>query len=149
VACEEALTRNPSSSFARGLLGTIALEAGKVVESERNLLEALRLAPNDLRVPVYCSTLAACRIVAADFRGAAEWAQKALHLNADYQPAIRNLVIANAALGDMERANMALARLRSLAPDYTLAKHRRVFSMIPRFAQISEHWLRAAGLPEE
>jgi adenylate cyclase len=43
VACEEALARNPSSSVARALLGTIALEAGRFVESERYLLEALRL----------------------------------------------------------------------------------------------------------
>jgi hypothetical protein len=72
-----------------------------------------------------------------------------LHLNANYQPAIRNLVIASAALGDMEQASMVLARLLSLAPDYTLAKHRRAFSMLPRYAQITEHWLRVAGLPEE
>jgi adenylate cyclase len=148
VACEEALTRNPSSSITRAFLGTIALEAGRFVESERYLLDALRIAPNDLRVPIVCSTLAACRILAADFRGAAQWAQKALHLNANYQPAIRNLAIANAGLGNTEQASIALARLRFLDPDYTLAKHRRSFSMLPHYAQITEHWLRIAGLPE-
>jgi TolB-like protein len=149
AAHNEALVRNPSSAYARGVLGTVCVISGRLEEGERHMLEALRLSPNDPLVPLRYSSLAATRILVSDFQGAVEWAQKSLRLNANYPQALRNLVVAYGAMGDIERARSTLAKLRSLDPSLTVAKYRRSHPMLGRLGELHAHWLRVAGLPEE
>jgi tetratricopeptide (TPR) repeat protein len=94
------------------------------------------------------STLAGNCLLAGNHHEAAEWAAKAISLHAAYPPALRNLIAAYAAMGDMERARAALTQLLSLDPSLTVAKYRRSHPMFGRLAEIHARWLREAGLPE-
>jgi tetratricopeptide (TPR) repeat protein len=147
-AFREALARNPSFATARGWIGAVSSIAGNLEEGRIQLIDALRLSPNDPALPMLYSSLAACCILGANYHEAAEWASKAVHLHANYPPALRNLTTAYAAIGDMDRARDALERLRAADPALTIATYKQSHPMFGRLGEIHAHWLRVAGLPE-
>jgi adenylate cyclase len=147
-ALREALAHNPSFATAKGFLGSVNSISGHVEEGHAQLLEALDLSPHDPASFMLFSTLAGCCVLAGKHHEAIDWASRSLRLNANYPPALRNLVAAYCALGDPDRARAALAQLKTLEPDLTVAIYRQRHPFFGRLAELQADALRMAGLPE-
>jgi tetratricopeptide (TPR) repeat protein len=146
-AFQEALDRNPSFALARGFLGAANIYLGDLDEGRRHLLETIRLSPNDPLLPMCYSGLSSCVVLQGHYEQAIDWASKAVRLNASYLPGIRNLVVAQAASGDLDRAHAAVSQLLALDPTFTVAKFKETGRSAGPLVEFAAHWLLMAGVP--
>jgi hypothetical protein len=80
---------------------------------------------------------------------AASWAEKSLRERPDYMPSMRFGAAANAFLGRLDIARMAVARMRQLDPGLSLSNLANVVSLRrPEDLARLADGLRKAGLPE-
>ena len=147
-AFQDALERNPSFALARGFLGATKVYLDQLDEGQSDLREAVRLSPNDPTLPMYYSAVSSALLLQGKFTEAIELASKAVRLNAAYAPGLRNLVVALAASGDLDRARAVLAQLLTLHPTLTITKFKETARSAGRIMDFITHWLRVAGLPE-
>jgi TolB-like protein len=150
-AARRALALNPNSAngwMARGLVSCFSNQPGLAIEA---LQRAMRLSPLDPQGPSIKSGLAGAHLVAGRYQEALDWADRSLHEQPHYSPALRVKVVSLAQLGRIEEAGDCLRSLLELQPGLTIAWYRRYgvrFLPTETLAVIMEA-MRKAGLPEE
>jgi TolB-like protein len=148
-AFRRAVALNPNFALAHSFLGlTLALcnEADTGIEC---IERALRLMPGDVFLSFHpTSAMAIALFSAGRYAESVAWARRAIERRPDYFNARRILVAAAAMNGDLPSATEALAELRRLTPDFSLARERRDHSNTGDMAARLLEGLRRAGVPE-
>ena len=110
---------------------------------------ARRLSPFDPYTFLCAFTIAFAHFTARRFEQAIEWADRTLHDQPRFVPAIRLKVVALAHLGHLEEARAELGRLLAVDPKLTIAGLRAfAHFQAPEVLELYVTGLRLAGLPE-
>jgi adenylate cyclase len=148
---DRALTLNPNAAGAwmiSGMIHALHNEPEAAIEAcER----ALRLSPFDPLGYFNACCFALAHLVARRFEQAIEWADRTLRDQPRVATAIRIKIVANAHLGRLDEARIALARMLELDPKFTIGAMRALGapSFAPEFLELYLTGLHLAGLPEE
>jgi TolB-like protein len=118
---ELALTLNPNFSPARGYYGVALAYCGRWQEGDRAARHALRLSPRDPFAAIYCGVAAYSQFVGGHYDEAMRLAREGLRQRADFVGAHSVRTAAAAAAGHDDIARAALAELRRVQPDISLA----------------------------
>jgi TolB-like protein len=152
-AIDRALTLNPNSAHAwhsRGFVLVFLNQPGPAIEA---LQRAMRLSPLDPFSPGVKSTLAFAHSIAGRYEEAIEWADRALHEQPRFDPAMAVKVVSCAHLGRIDEAREWLRRRLELQPELTIAEWKARGGAVkfasPEILALYEDGLRKAGLPEE
>jgi TolB-like protein/tetratricopeptide (TPR) repeat protein len=150
-AVERALALNPNSAhgwMASGLVSCFRNEPDPAIEA---LQRAMRLSPLDPEGPGVKSGLAGAHLVAGRYEEALEWADRSLHEQPHFSPALRVKVVSLTQLGRIEEARDCLQSLLERQPGLTIAWYRRygVRFLPPETLAVIIEAMRKAGLPEE
>lgn len=145
-AFERALELNPSLTFAyEGLAG--ALSVSHPDESVRIASKAIRLSPRDPQMHFLVHRLAVAHLMAGRYADAAARDEESLRLRADQAHVYRVLAASYGWLGRSADALEALAKMRRLAPQFTVDAFRRANS--PALAERCIEGWRRAGWRED
>ena len=143
------LVVNPNSALALSLAGWIETMRGEAGAGREMLERARRLSPHDPRGWFTAGALAIAAIVDQDYAQAVGWAEKALVQNRRYAVALRALAVALVNLGELEKAEQAVACLLDIEPELTVSGFfERIPFPVAGMAQTYADALRRAGLPE-
>jgi TolB-like protein len=150
-AVERALALNPNSAnawMASGLVSCFRKRPDAAIEA---LQRAMRLSPLDPEGPGIKSGLAGAHLVAGRYEEALEWADRSLHEQPHFSPALRVKVVSLAQLGRIEEARDCLRSVLERQPGLTIAWYRRygVRFLPPETLAVIVEAMRKAGLPEE
>jgi TolB-like protein len=146
---QRAVTLNPNSASASGILGWMEVQEGNLGEGLELLRRAERLSPRDPRGWFIASAMASCYFQQSQFEEAVSWASKALAQNPRYTVAHRVLAASLAELGQEDEANEAIQEVLKIEPGLSLSSLRkRVIYRNERLWTKYAHALRLAGLPE-
>jgi len=149
---DRALTLNPNSAHAWHIRGFVLMfrnQPGPAIEA---IQRAMRLSPLDPLGPSFKSALAAAHCFAGRYEEAVEWADRALHEQPRFDPAMAVEMVSCAHLGRIDEAREWLRRRLELQPKLTIAEWRArgvVKFASPELLTRFEEGLRKAGLPEE
>ena len=119
---------------------------GDLDESEACALRAWRLSPGSPEVHETLAGIGFAHFFKRDFEGAIEWATKSIETLVEWPPAYWTLTSSLAHLGRFDEARAALARLRTIAPNTSVAD---LQVLAPRFYDrfpLMLEGLRKAGL---
>jgi adenylate cyclase len=146
---QRAVDLDPTSSFARGYLGTRYAFAGESDLAIEHVQAAMRMSPRDHLMVIWYTASAWALLSAERFADAVDSARQAIDWNAEFPDAHALLAAASAHLHKMDEAHAALAQFVARMPglsisDERLARPLRRESDRERFLS----GLRAAGLPE-
>jgi TolB-like protein/class 3 adenylate cyclase len=150
-AVERALALNPNSANAWMASGLVSCFRNRPDAAIEALQRAMRLSPLDPEGPGIKSGLAGAHLVAGRYEEALEWADRSLHEQPHFSPALRVKVVSLAQLGRIEEARRWLRTVLELQPGLTIAWYLRYgvrFLPSETLAVIVEA-MRKAGLPEE
>jgi TolB-like protein len=146
---DRALLLNPNMAIAWTFSGWVKNFRGEWEAAIKHLTYAIRLSPLDPMSFRMHGGMAFAHFLSGRYDEAVLGAEKALHVQPSYQPALRILAASHALIGRLEQAHQAVARLRQNDPALRVST---VKGMIP-FHQPEhlaryEDGLRKAGLPE-
>jgi adenylate cyclase len=150
AALDRVLALNPNAAHAwmtRGYLHALRNQPEAAIEAcER----ARRLSPFDPYAFFCAGNIAIAHLAARRFEQAIEWADRALHDQPRFVPAMRVKIAASAHLGRLEEARAELNRmLAAVDPKLTIAGFRAyAHFMAPEVLELYVTGLRLAGLPE-
>ena len=155
VNLRRAVELNPSMPVARSLLGQFLGIAGRTEEGLRELDTAIRLSPKDPQLWTFHAGKAVVFFNASppryeESRAASE---RALEIDPEFASAtaFSNIAATSALVGDLPRAQAALADTLRVWPNMSVATFRTVFASIPD-GPVEEFFrgMRLAGwVPEE
>jgi len=150
---DRALVLNPNLALAWSVSGWGSAYLGEHAEAVVRFDSAIRLSPHDLLARHFYTGMAFAHLIAGRYDEAVSWARKAVLEKPDWAATVRAEVIACALSGKTEETRDALARLRSIDPDYRLShvEGRRGVASPWRRAEdraLFMTGLRLAGLPE-
>ncbi|MDA9424674.1 MULTISPECIES: adenylate/guanylate cyclase domain-containing protein [Bradyrhizobium] len=148
-----AIAINPSLAPAHGALGAAKIRVGRSVEAFAPLHMAIQLSPRDPLLSTWYFYVCHAHSHLAQYDEAIDWCRRSIAVN-PFWVAYADLAAANAMMGHEREAHAALAELRRLKPDYTIALWMQDGSawsdnavFLAEFRRIAEG-LRKAGLPE-
>jgi TolB-like protein/class 3 adenylate cyclase len=150
-AVERALALNPNSANAWMASGLVSCFRNRPDAAIEALQRAMRLSPLDPEGPGIKSGLAGAHLVAGRYEEALEWADRSLHEQPHFSPALRVKVVSLTQLGRIEEARRWLRTVLKLQPGLTIAWYRRygVRFLPPETLAVIVEAMRKAGLPEE
>ena len=134
VNLRRAVELNPSMPVARSLLGQFLGIAGRTEEGLRELDTAIRLSPKDPQLWTFHAGKAVVFFNASppyeESRAASE---RALEIDPEFASAtaFSNIAATSALVGDLPRAQAALADTLRVWPNMSVATFRTVFASIP------------------
>jgi TolB-like protein len=141
---------NPNDLVAAMMAGVGEYHCGDLDVALAHFARALRLSPHGPFVYVSCCGIADVHMARGAYAEAAEWANRSLGANPNFDPTFWNLIAANAHLGRMAAARRHLAELRRLRPGITLARIRAGQPECnPARKAATYDGLRLAGLEED
>ena len=149
---DRALALNPNSAHAwahSGLVWSFRNQPGPAIEA---LQRAMRLSPLDPLGPGFKSSLASAYLISGRYEEAIEWADRALHEQPRFDPAMGVKVVACAHVGRLDEARECLKQRLELQPGLTIAgwkANAAVKFASPEILALYVDGLRKAGLPEE
>ena len=121
IAEIEAATRlNPSSAMAYMVLAMAHNHGGNADAGRHAIDEAMRLSPRDPMMTYFSAIRSTSEFVAGNYGEQLAWARKALRESADNPSAVRGTLVAQAMLGEIDKAKATLARLREIQPGISL-----------------------------
>lgn len=152
LACRErVIERYRNDPVAWHLAAMTEIYRGHPEASFRYEREAIRISPRDTRMHGFLATIATAHLHLGQYREALTLAEQAVGIDPQYAFGYALVAAAAAHLGDMAKAQAAVARLRSLQPDVTVNAYRNEqLSDRPEYAAQRERLyegLRKAGLP--
>jgi tetratricopeptide (TPR) repeat protein len=118
---ELALRLNPNFSLAQGYYGLTLSYCGRWEEGDAAARRALRLSPRDPFSAIYCGIAAYALFVGRNYREAMRLAREGIRQRGDFVGAHRVLTAAAAMAGEDGVARAALAELRRVQPNISLA----------------------------
>jgi TolB-like protein len=151
-AGHRALDLNPNLAFAEGALGHTYAILGDYHTAVPHVERAERLSPRDpARVLLHLSR-SWVAILVGRYEESVLSARKMVESNPDFPTGWRHLAADYGQLGRHEEARQAVARLRRLVPNASIASTRARVPFAPQSEDAMERFLdglRKAGLPEE
>jgi adenylate cyclase len=154
TALRRAVELNPSLPVARSLLGQFLGIAGRTEEGLRELEKAIRLSPRDPQLWTFHAGQAVVLWVAGRYEESRAASERALEIDPDSASAtaFSNIAATSALLGDLPRAEAALADTLRVWPNMSVATLRALFASVPEPAvEAFFRALRLAGfrMPDE
>jgi adenylate cyclase len=150
AALDRALARNPNAAMAWLFRGNIHALRGEPETAIEAVERVRRLSPFDPFAFIYSGIIAFAHLVARRFEQAIEWADRALHDQPRYVPAMRVKIAANAHLGRLDEARTELNRVLAIDSKLTIAAYREyAHCYAPEVRELFVNGLRLAGLPEK
>jgi adenylate cyclase len=152
-AYEAAIALNPSLAPAYGALGGAKIRVGRSAEAFAPLEMAIKLSPRDPLLNTWYFYICHAHSHLGQYERAIEWCRKSIAVK-PFWIAYADLAASYAWTGQQGEAQAAVAELRRMRPDYTVARwsedgngwsENTVF--LSEFQRIAEG-LRKAGLPE-
>lgn len=144
---ELALKLNPNFSLAQGYYGLALSYCGRWQEGDLAARRALRLSPRDPFSAIYCGIASYAQFVGRNYAEAMRLAREGIRQRSDFVGAHRVLTAAAGMAGEHDVAATALADLRQVQPNISLAW---IAGQIPTKQEAErEHYLegfRRAGL---
>jgi TolB-like protein/Tfp pilus assembly protein PilF len=141
-----ALDLNPNFSTAYGYLGWALVFDGQSEEAIRYFQQALRMSPYDPLKPFFYSGTGVGHYYAHRYDEAIEWGRKAIGERPGFTAAQRILCASLAQAGRIAETQAAMARLREIQPNVSIAW---IEQHVPYTARAMPHFLdgmRKAGL---
>jgi len=141
-----ALELNPNFSTAYGYLGWALAFDGQSDEAIGYFQQALRMSPYDPLKPFYYSGTGVAHYYARRYEEAIEWTRRALGERSGFAAAQRLLCASLAQAGRIAETQTAMARLRDMQPNLSIAW---IEEHVPYTARAMPHFLdgmRKAGL---
>jgi TolB-like protein/Flp pilus assembly protein TadD len=118
---QRALEINPNFAAAHGYLGSALAFNGQSDEAISHTEQALRMSPHDPQNAIFNVGLAAAQYLAGRFAEAIGSARKAVQQHSGWIPGHRIYCASLAQAGRLDEARAALARLKELQPDISIA----------------------------
>jgi len=152
-AYEAAIALNPSLAPAHGALGAAKIRVGRSAEAFAPLQMAIKLSPRDPLLNIWYFYIGHAYTHLGQFDPAIEWCRQSISVK-PFWIAYADLAASYEWTGRQSEAQGAVAELRRMRPDYTVARwledgngwsDNTVF--LTEFQRIGEG-LRKAGLPE-
>lgn len=146
TALRRAIELNPSLPVARSLLGQFLGIAGRTEDGLRELEKAIRLSPRDPQLWTFHAGQAVVYWVAGRYEESRAASERALEIDPDSASAtaFSNIAATSALLGDLPRAEAALANTLRVWPNMSVPTLRALFASIPEPAV--EEFFRALSL---
>jgi len=116
-----ALDLNPNFAAAHGYLGWTLAFDGQCDEAMKHLKEAIRMSPHDPQNAIFNTGLAVVHYLEGQYDKAVEYSSKTLQQRSAFTAGHRIHVASLAQHGNLEEAREALAKLKELHPDLSIA----------------------------
>ena len=143
-----ALELNPNFATAYGYLGWALVFDGQSEEPISYFQQAVRMSPHDPLTAFFYSGTCVAHYFARRYDEAIEWGRKAIRERPGFTAAQRILCASLAQAGRMEETRAAMARLREIQPNISLAW---IEQHVPYTLRAMPHFIdgmRKAGLPK-
>jgi TolB-like protein/class 3 adenylate cyclase/Tfp pilus assembly protein PilF len=151
--CERALAIDRNLAVAHAWIGVAVFLAGRNDETERHVLEALRISPRDTGAYGWMYFVGAAKLAAGRDEEAVVWLNRSIELHRNWPLPHLWIAAALARLDRLEEARDAARAGLELNPGFTIARLRSsAFSDNPVYLAGRERvyeGMRKAGLPEE
>src|SRR5262245_28401538 len=141
-----ALALNPNFAAAHGYLGWTLAFDGQSDEALTHLEEALRMSPHDPQNAIFNTGLAVVHYLEGRFAEAVEYSDKALQQRSAFTAGYRIHVASLAQNGQIDEAREALARLKEMHPDLSIAWIEKNVPYTPGPMEKFIEGMRKAGL---
>jgi tetratricopeptide (TPR) repeat protein len=151
-AIDRALTLNANSAHAWMISAYLSNRRNRPGPAIEAFQRAMRLSPLDPLNYIFSAGISFAHLAAGRYDEAVEWADRSLHEQPRYSPAMRYKVISLAHLGRLDDARRWLNRLLELQPGLTIAKDKAMYGATmfpPEVLAVFLDGLRKAGMPEE
>ena len=141
-----ALDLNPNFATAYGYLGWAVVFDGRHEEAIEYFQQAFRMSPHDPLIAFFYAGMCAAHYFARRFDEAVEWGRKSIQQRPSFIPGHRILCASLAQAGRTEELLAAMARLRELQPDITIAWLEEHVPYTPRAIAHYLDGMRKAGV---
>jgi adenylate cyclase len=118
---QHALDLNPNFAAAHGYLGWALAFDGRVDPAIAHLELAIRMSPHDPQNAIFNTGIAVVHYLSGRFSEAISFGRKALQLRPGFKASNRICVASLAQAGQIDEARAALAHLKELHPDLSIA----------------------------
>jgi TolB-like protein/class 3 adenylate cyclase len=152
VECERALSLDRNLAGAHAAIGLARNTLGHAEDTEKHIMEALRLSPRDVQAFIWMHFAGAAKIFLGEDEAAVSWYRRSIEANRNF--ALSHFFIAAplAQLGKFKEAKEAVSAGLALNPTFTIRRVQgNVFSDDPTYLAQRERLydgLRKAGVPE-
>jgi TolB-like protein len=146
---DKALLLNPNLAVAWQRSGWIRVYAGDCDAAIEHVRRAMRLNPLDPLMHLAYSAMGFGYFLLGKLDEASAWAERALHLQPSWPPALRVLAGSNALAGREQETQQAMSRLRLIQPQLRVSNlHEQTSLHRPEHMARFIEAMRKAGLPE-
>ena len=118
---QRALALNPNFAAAHGYLGWALAFDGQSEQASAHLKEAIRMSPHDPQNAIFNTGLAVAHYLAGRFAEAVEYSRETLQQRSAFTAGHRIHCASLAQNGQIDEAREALARLKAVHPDLSIA----------------------------
>jgi TolB-like protein/class 3 adenylate cyclase len=143
---QRALGLNPNFAAAYGYLGWAVVFDGRHEEAIEYFQQAFRMSPHDPLIAFFYAGMCAAHYFARRFDEAVEWGRKSIEQRPGFIPGHRILCASLALAGRMEELHPAMARLRKLQPNISVAWLEEHIPYTPRAMAHFLDGMRKAGV---
>ena len=143
---QRALDLNPNFAAAYGYLGWAVVFDGRHEEATEYFQQAFRMSPHDPLIAFFYAGMCAAHYFARRFDEAVEWGRKSIQQRPGFIPGHRILCASLAQAGRMEELDAAMARVRELQPNISMAWLEEHVPYTPRAIAHYLDGMRKAGL---
>jgi adenylate cyclase len=119
---QEAINLNPSYAAANAILGGMLTTRGHPEKGLALVEKAIRLSPGDPRLYIWLPSLAATRYQLRHYAEAVEVGRRSWTLNRNWPLGLTYVVAGLAQLGRIDEAQVALADLKGLDPNFSFVR---------------------------
>ncbi len=149
IAAEEfldALSLNPNFAAAHGYLGFALAHDDQTDEAIAHCEQAIRMSPHDPQNVIFTAGLAVAHYLAGRYSEAVVFGRKAVQMRNGWTGGHRTYIASLAQAGQIEEARAALARLKELQPNISIAWFERYIPYMPGPMAKFLEGMRKAGL---
>ena len=143
---QRALDLNPNFAAAYGYLGWAVVFDGRHEEATEYFQQAFRMSPHDPLIAFFYAGMCAAHYFARRFDEAVEWGRKSIQQRPGFIPGHRILCASLAQAGRIEELGAAMARVRELQPNISMAWLEEHVPYTPRAIAHYLDGMRKAGL---
>ena len=143
---QRALDLNPNFAAAYGYLGWAVVFDGRHEEAIGYFQQAFRMSPHDPLIAFFYAGMCAAHYFARRFDEAIEWGRNSIQQRPGFIPGHRILCASLAQAGRMEELHAAMAQVRELQPDITIAWLEEHVPYTPRATAHYLDGMRKAGV---